>query len=87
MITSRPSEGIILQLSSSVILMIATLFGLPISHSHVVVFCILGLNLAQQKEIDFKSLAKMGVYWVLTFPIAAILSGLLYYGLNYIGFI
>ena len=87
MITSRPSEGIILQLSSSVILMIATLFGLPISHSHVVVFCILGLSLAQKKEIDYKALAKMGMYWLLTFPIAAILSGLLYYGLNYIGFI
>ena len=87
MIDSRPSEGIIVQFSSSVILMIATLFGLPISHSHVVVFCILGLSIAQKKEIDYKALGKMAMYWLLTFPIAAILSALLYFGLGSIGLI
>jgi PiT family inorganic phosphate transporter len=87
MIGSRPSEGIILQLSSSIILMVATLSGLPISHSHVVVFCILGLSLAQKKEIDYKALGKMALYWILTFPVAAVLSGLIYYGLVSIGFI
>lgn len=87
MIDSRPSEGIIVQFSSSVILMIATLFGLPISHSHVVVFCILGLSIAQKKEIDYKVLGKMAIYWLLTFPIAAILSALLYFGLGSIGLI
>ena len=87
MIDSRPSEGIIVQFSSSVILMIATLFGLPISHSHVVVFCILGLSIAQKKEIDYKGLGKMALYWLLTFPIAAILSALLYFGLGSIGLI
>ncbi|MEJ2293846.1 MAG: inorganic phosphate transporter [Candidatus Lokiarchaeota archaeon] len=87
MITTRPSEGIILQFSSSIILMVATLFGLPISHSHVVVFSIIGLNVAQKKEIDYKALIKMGIYWILTFPIAAILAGLLYYGLGIMGLI
>ncbi len=87
MIDSRPSEGIIVQFSSSIILMIATLFALPISHSHVVVFCILGLSIAQKKEIDYKALGKMAIYWLLTFPIAAILSGLLYFGLGSIGLI
>ncbi len=87
MIDSRPSEGIIVQFSSSVILMIATFFGLPISHSHVIVFCILGLSIAQKKEIDYKGLGKMAMYWLLTFPIAAILSALLYFGLGSIGLI
>jgi PiT family inorganic phosphate transporter len=85
MIDARPSEGLILQTSSAIILMIATLFGLPISHSHVIVFCIIGLSLAQKKEIDKKSLAKMGAYWILTFPIAAFLAGVIYFGFNSIG--
>ncbi len=80
MIEARPSEGLILQTSSAIILMIATLFGLPISHSHVIVFCIIGLSIAQKKEIDKKSLGKMGAYWILTFPIAAIFAGLIYFG-------
>ena len=84
---ARPSEGLITQSSSSIILMIATLFGLPISHSHVIVFCIIGMNKAQKKEIDLKNLGKMAIYWVLTFPIAAIMAGVIYYGLNLIGFV
>ena len=80
MIDSRPSEGLIIQVSSAIILMIATLFGLPISHSHVIVFCIIGLNLAQKKELDLRGLGKMGIYWILTFPIAAIMAGFLYFG-------
>ena len=85
MIDSRPSEGLIIQLSTALILMVATLLGLPISHSHVIVFCIIGMGLAQKKEVDYKGLGKMGVYWVLTFPIAAALAGFLYFGFNLFG--
>ncbi|MFX0019916.1 MAG: anion permease [Promethearchaeota archaeon] len=87
MTNARPSEGLITQSSSSIILMIATLFGLPISHSHVIVFCIVGMNKAQKKEIDLKNLGKMAIYWVLTFPIAGIMAGLIYFGLNLIGLV
>jgi PiT family inorganic phosphate transporter len=85
MIDTRPSEGFIIQISSAIILMIATLLALPISHSHVIVFCIIGLSIAQKKEIDYKGLGKMGLYWVLTFPIAAILAGYLYFILSSFG--
>ncbi len=80
MTDSRPHEGFIVQLSSGVILMIATLLGLPISHSHVIVFCIFGINIAQKKEVNYKALGKMAVFWVLTFPIAAIIAGFIYFG-------
>ncbi|MFX1380072.1 MAG: anion permease [Promethearchaeota archaeon] len=85
MIDTRPSEGFIIQLSSAIILMIATLFALPISHSHVIVFCIVGMSLAQKKEVDYKGLGKMAIFWVLTFPIAAILAGSIYFGFSIFG--
>ncbi len=85
MIDTRPSEGFIIQLSSAVILMIATFMSLPISHSHVIVFCIVGLSIAQKKEVDYKGLGKMGLYWVLTFPVAALLAGFLYFVLSAFG--
>ena len=85
MIDSRPSESLITQVSSALILMIATLLSLPISHSHVIVFCIIGMSLAQKKEVDYKSLGKMAIYWVLTFPVAAILAGFIYFGFNLFG--
>ncbi len=86
MVDSRPSEGLIIQMSSAIILMVATILGLPISHSHVIVFCIIGMSMAQKKEVDYKALRKMGIYWVLTFPIAAILAGIIYLGFFSFGF-
>ncbi|MFW9896214.1 MAG: anion permease [Candidatus Thorarchaeota archaeon] len=85
MIDTRPSEGFIIQISSAIILMIATLWAVPISHSHVIVFCIVGMSIAQKKEVDYKGLGKMGIYWVLTFPIAALLAGFIYYLLSIFG--
>jgi len=87
MMDSRPSESLITQISSALILMIATLLSLPISHSHVIVFCIVGMSVAQRKEIDYKGLGKMGIYWILTFPVAAILAGLIYFGFNLFGLV
>ncbi len=87
MTDSRPSEGLIIQMSSAIILMIATFFGLPISHSHVIVFCIIGLGIAKKKEVDVKGLGKMGIFWVLTFPIAAIMAGFIYLGFLSFGFL
>ncbi|MHA1659426.1 MAG: inorganic phosphate transporter [Promethearchaeota archaeon] len=86
MTDARPSEGFIIQISSSIILMICTFMALPISHSHVIVFCILGLNVAQKKEVDYKAMGKMAAYWVLTFPIAAIFAGFIYFGFISFGF-
>jgi PiT family inorganic phosphate transporter len=85
MIDTRPSEGFIIQVSSALILMIATFMSLPISHSHVIVFCIIGLSIAQKKEVDYRGLGKMGLYWILTFPVAALLSGFLYFILSSFG--
>ncbi len=87
MTDSRPNEGLIIQMSSAIILMIATIFGLPISHSHVIVFCIIGMRIAQKKDVAFKDLGKMGIFWVLTFPIASIMAGFLYLGFLSFGFL
>ena len=78
---ARPSDGFIIQLSSALILMVCTVvFSVPISHSHVIVFCIIGMNLAQKKEVDYRGLGKMFAFWALTFPIAALFAGFLYFG-------
>ena len=78
MTDARPSNSLIMQISAFIILMVNTEIGIPISHSHVIVFCIIGLNVAQRHEVDYKNIGKMAIYWVLTLPVAAILSGLIY---------
>ncbi len=77
---ARPSEGFIIQLSSAIILMVCTVFySVPISHSHVIVFCIIGMNMAQKKEVDYKGLGRMALFWVITFPVAALGAGVMYF--------
>jgi len=85
MTDARPSEGFIIQISSALILMVCTFMALPISHSHVIVFCIIGMNMAQKKEVDYKGVGKMAVFWVITFPVAAILAGCIYSGFIFYG--
>jgi PiT family inorganic phosphate transporter len=83
---TRPSDGFIIQAASAIILMFCTvLFKVPISHSHVIVFCIIGMNVAQKKEVNYSGLGKMALFWVLTFPMAAVLAGFIYYGFNLFG--
>ncbi len=87
MTDARPSEGFIVQSSTGLIIMFCTVvWFLPVSHSHVIVFCIIGLNVAQKKEIDYKAIGKMVFYWIVTFPIAAILASVIYIGFITLGY-
>jgi PiT family inorganic phosphate transporter len=86
MTEARPSDGFIVQLTSALVLMICTLLSLPISHSHVLVFAIIGLNMAQKKEIDYKTLKKILIFWIITFPVSALMASVTYYLFICIGF-
>ncbi len=77
---ARPSEGFILQLATFIVLFIVTPLGIPISHSHVIVFCIIGLNVAKKQEVDYRGIGKMALYWLLTLPISAFVGGIIYLG-------
>jgi len=86
MTDARPCDGFIVLISQGLIMMTATLLALPISHSHVLVFCILGLSVAQKKQIDVKAFSKMTSFWILTFPISAFLAGFIYFGFFSFGY-
>ena len=74
----RPSDGLVIQLSSVLVLFLATMLGLPISGSHVLIFAIIGAARVKGERPDKKSFRKMVVSWIITFPVAALLSGVLY---------
>ena len=81
---ARPSDGFIIQIVVFIVLFVVTPMGIPISHSHVIVFCIIGLNAGKRQEVDYKGLGKMALFWVLTFPISAIVGGLIFFGFSII---
>ena len=74
----RPSDGLSIELSTSIILFVATILGLPVSGTHVLVFSIIGAGLVKGERPQGKAFLRMVISWLITFPIAAILSAILY---------
>ena len=74
----KPSDAFSTQISTSIVLFLATILGFPISGSHVLIFAILGTGMVQGERPDKKALRRIIISWIITFPIAAALSAILY---------
>jgi len=76
-----PSTAFAGEIPSSIILFIGTIFGIPLSGSHILVGSIVGL--AKARKTVSKRLRKTLIIWLLTFPIAAFLSIIIYFPLYF----
>jgi len=76
----RPIHSFTSQLSSMIVILIASLFGGPVSTTHVVSSSILGVGAAQRKsQVRWGVMGDILVAWFLTVPaLAAIAAGLFY---------
>lgn len=78
LIEMRPSDAFSIQISTSIVIFLATILGLPVSGSHILIFAVIGAGLVKGERPDKKSFRKMVLSWIITFPVAAILSMLCY---------
>ncbi len=74
----KPSDGLSIELSTSIVLFVATILGFPVSGTHVLVFAIIGAGFVKGERPEKKSFRKMIISWLITFPVAATLSAVLY---------
>lgn len=74
----RPSDSLSAEVSTSMIMLGATILGLPVSGSHILVFALIGSARMKGEKPDRKSFRRMVLSWFLTFPVAAILSAVIY---------
>ncbi|MFX1314343.1 MAG: inorganic phosphate transporter [Promethearchaeota archaeon] len=72
-----PSTAFTAQIPIAVILFVGTALGIPLSGSHMLVASLVGLSKASYTPTK-KGLWKIVLVWFLTFPMAALLSILLY---------
>jgi phosphate/sulfate permease len=77
----RPSTAFAVQVPTAVVMLIGTIQKIPLSGSHLLVASLVGLSKASKTPMK-KGLWKIIVIWLLTFPIAAILSIILYFPIN-----
>jgi len=78
----HPSTAFAAQIPIAVILFFGTILGIPLSGSHMLVASLVGLAKARRAPTR-KGMWKIVSVWLLTFPIAAILSIVLYFPINY----
>lgn len=74
LIEMRPSDAFSIQISTSIVIFLATVLGLPVSGSHILIFAVIGAGRVKGERPDKKSFRKMVLSWIITFPVAAALS-------------
>ncbi|MEJ8840949.1 inorganic phosphate transporter [Lacibacter sp. H375] len=78
-----PQQGLLANMVTGTMVIIASKFGLPVSTTHVSVGSLYGIGLSA-KSADNKEIAKIALSWLLTLPIAAIISATIYFIISYI---
>lgn len=74
-----PLEGLSANLVTSVLVIIASRFALPVSTTHVSSAAIIGLGLKRNaREVRWKTVGEMLLAWIVTLPAAAILAATAY---------
>lgn len=70
----RPSTSFSAASGSAIILLIGTLFGLPIAATHVLIASMIGAGLANNRRINYSVLRRLLLTSVMTVPISALLT-------------
>lgn len=79
----RPINGVAADLTGAMIIFGSTLIHLPVSTTHVISSSILGVGSAHRlKGVKWGTAQRMLITWVITLPISATISGLIYLLLN-----
>lgn len=74
----EPTTGFSAELASSLVILIATQMGLPISSTHVLIGAVLGIGL-YNKSANWTLLKPIGLAWVITVPAAMLGSAFCYW--------
>ncbi|MFD2169435.1 inorganic phosphate transporter [Tumebacillus lipolyticus] len=79
----QPVNGFAADFTSSIVILIATLFKLPVSTTHVISSAIMGVGSAKGfNKVKWDVAGKIVTTWIITLPITAVLSAVVYWVLG-----
>lgn len=71
----EPSSGFAAELATAATILIASSYGLPVSTSHALVGAVVGVGAVKNwRSVNLNTLRSIGMAWIVTIPIATILS-------------
>ncbi|NDW05186.1 inorganic phosphate transporter [Jiella pacifica] len=73
--TIHPASGFSAELSASAVVLFASILGLPVSSTHILIGAVLGIGLVNNYT-NWDLMKPIAFAWVVTLPVAAVLSAL-----------
>ena len=78
-ITLEPSSGFCAELATATTVILASRLGLPVSTSHALVGGVVGIGIIKEiKSVQFKTLQGIAAAWIVTLPVSAVLSAVIF---------
>ncbi|MGD1872511.1 MAG: inorganic phosphate transporter [Mastigocoleus sp.] len=78
-ITLEPSCGFCAELATATTVLLASRLGLPVSTSHALVGGVVGVGfIKNRKSIQLKTLKSIALAWIITIPVSAALSAIIF---------
>ena len=79
----HPASGFSAELSAAAVVLMASMFGIPVSSTHILIGAVLGIGLVNKKA-NWNLMKPIALAWVITLPVAAVLSSLTFLALSHI---
>jgi inorganic phosphate transporter, PiT family len=81
----EPSSGFAAELATAATILIASSYGLPVSTSHALVGAVVGVGAVKSwRSVNLNTLKLIGMAWIVTIPIATMLSAGIFSILRYL---
>ncbi|TXE78127.1 inorganic phosphate transporter [Campylobacter peloridis] len=81
----KPTTGFSAELGASIVILLATQLGIPVSSTHILIGAILGIGLFN-KNAKWAMMKPIGLAWVITLPVAGVLSSIIFiFFINFLG--
>ncbi len=74
----HPTSGLSAELAAAAVVMLASVFGLPVSSTHILIGNVLGVGLVN-KSANWELMKPIGLAWIITLPAAGILSAITFF--------
>lgn len=69
----RPTTGFSAELGASMVILLATQFGIPVSSTHILIGAVLGIGV-YNRNANWAMMKPIGLAWIITLPAAALLA-------------
>lgn len=74
----HPSSGFSAELSAAAVVLFASILGIPVSSTHILIGAVLGIGLVNKKT-NWGLMKPIGLAWIVTLPAAGLLSALFFW--------